>query len=74
MLALRPPVLFSAEAQVADTLLNMSRSVFIHDSNVSTSSIPATESATGPAVRKIILEEYIRLNNARKDKEAYENA
>jgi len=43
-------------------------------SNVSTTNIPATEGVTIPAVRKITLEEYIRLRKARKDREAHENA
>ena len=43
-------------------------------SNVSTTNITATEDVTIPVVRKITLEEYIRLRKARKDREVHENA
>jgi len=43
-------------------------------SNVSTTNVSATEDVTIPIVRKITLEEYMRLRKARKDREAHENA
>ena len=43
-------------------------------SNVGATNITATEDVTIPAVRKITLEEYIRLRKARKDREAHDNA
>ena len=43
-------------------------------SDVTTTNVPASEDVTTPVVRKITLEEYIRLRKARKDREAHENA
>ena len=43
-------------------------------SDVTTTNVPASEDVTTPVVRKITLEEYIRLRKARKDGEAHENA